>query len=63
MLVAGTVKMLPTSVPKVPAGFPETPAFVSVHEAELTVKFVARVSVICTWVPVVVTGMGVGDVG
>jgi hypothetical protein len=58
ILVAGIVSTLPDSVPNEPAGLPEAAAFASEQEAEVIVKFVAKVSVIVTAVPLVVARTG-----
>ncbi len=61
--VAGMVSIVPASVPKALAGFPELAALLSTQLAEVIVKFVATVSVMVTFAPVVVTKTGVVTVG
>ena len=56
--VNGMLSVFPARVPKVPAGFPDNAALLSVQLAETIVKFVAKVSVIFTVVPVALTGTG-----
>lgn len=54
---------MPINVPNVPVGLPDAAAFASEQVADTIVKFVARVSVILTCVPTVVTSMGAATVG
>ncbi len=51
---AGTVRMLPARLPKL-AGLAVKPALLSVQVAAVALKLVLAASVICTWVPAVVT--------
>jgi hypothetical protein len=59
----GIVKTRPARVPKVPDGFPDTVAFVSMQFADVMVKLVVMPSVIVTALPVVVTGTGTNGIG